>query len=90
MSILKRWFLAHPRSVGESYWEHASVAGRFGATMVVGGLACLVHAAVPALFQRTASDRVKQLYQHMKSRQPAFAKAPPSFQDPAWQLEYEI
>ena len=90
MSVLNRWFLAHPRSVGESYWEHASVAGRFGATMVIAGLACIVHAFVPALFPRVASDRVKLLYQRMKARQPAFSKTPPAFQDPAWQLEYEI
>ena len=90
MSVLNRWFLAHPRSVGESYWEHAAVAGRFGAVMVVGGIACLVHAVFPALFPRTASDRVKRLYQQMKSRQPAFAAKPAAFQDPAWQLEYEI
>ena len=90
MSVLNRWFLAHPRSVGESYWEHASVAARFGATMVIGGLACIVHAFIPALFPRAASDRVKRLYQRMKSRQPAFSSSPAAFQDPAWQLEYEI
>lgn len=90
MAPVARWFLSHPESVGESYWEHAWMAGRFGATMLVGGAACLVHAVLPALFARTASDRVKRLYQQMKSRQPAFASKPASFQDPAWQLEYEI
>ena len=90
MSLLNRWFLAHPKSVGESYLEHASVAGRFGATMVVGGVACLVHALIPALFPHAASERVKRLYLRMKARQPAFADEPPAFANPAWQLEYEI
>ena len=90
MSPLARWFLSHPRSVGESYPEHFSVAARFGGTRVIGGLACLVHAVFPALFTNTASDRVKRLYQQMKSRQPACRAKPPAFQDPAWQLEYEI
>jgi hypothetical protein len=90
MSLIDRWFLAHPRGVGESYWEHALVAGRFGSTMVVGGVCCLVHAVVPALFPHSASERVKQLYLRMKARQPAFRSEPPAFADPAWQLEYEI
>ena len=88
--MLDRWFVSHPRSVGESYWEHAGVAARFGGTMVVGGLACLVHAIFPTLFTKTASDRVKQLYLQMKERQPNFRSQPPAFTDPAWQLEYEI
>ncbi|QAY75495.1 DUF6356 family protein [Sphingosinicella sp. BN140058] len=88
--MFDRLFLAHPRSIGESYPEHAAMAARFGATMVVGGLACIVHAVFPAVFATTASDRVKQLYRQMKARQPAFKAQPPAFSDPAWQLEYEI
>jgi hypothetical protein len=90
MSPLSRWFLSHPKSVGEGYWEHASMAARFGGTMVVGGLACIVHAFLPSLFTHSASDRVKRLYQQMKSRQPNFRSEPAAFHDPAWQLEYEI
>ena len=90
MTWLNRWFVSHPKSVGETYLEHASVAGRFGATMVVGGVACMIHAVFPALFPHAASDRVKRLYLRMKSRQPAFSDQPPAFASPAWQLEYEI
>jgi hypothetical protein len=88
--MLDRLFLDHPRSVGESYGEHAATAGRFGATMVVGGIACLLHALVPALFPRSASDRVKRLYAQMVARQPAFADRRPAFNEPEWQIEYEI
>jgi hypothetical protein len=88
--MIERLFLAHPRTVGESYREHAATAAGFGAAMVVGGLACLVHAVVPALFVRTASDTVKRLYARMLMRQPAFAERSPAFTEPAWQLEYEI
>ena len=90
MSAIERLFLSHPRSLGESYAEHAGTALRFGATMVVGGLACLVHAVVPSLFPHSASGRVKKLYGQMKARQPAFSRTPPSYSDPAWQPEYEI
>lgn len=88
--MIDRLFLSHPRSVGESYWEHAATAGRFGATMVVGGAACIVHAVLPFLFVRTASDSVKRLYGQMLARQPAFQQRPPAYTQPEWQLEYEI
>lgn len=88
--MFDRLFLSHPRSVGESYAEHAATAGRFGITMIVGGAACLVHAVVPVLFTRTASDAVKRLYGQMKARQPAFSQDRPAFQQPEWQIEYEI
>jgi hypothetical protein len=88
--MIHRIFLAHPRSVGESYPEHAATAARFGATMMIGGAACLIHALVPALFPRSASDRVKRLYAQMVARQPAFASRRPAFHEPEWQIEYEI
>jgi hypothetical protein len=88
--VIDRIFLRHPRSVGESYAEHAATAAGFGAAMVRGGLACLVHAVLPNLFARTASDTVKRLYAQMRARQPAFAAQPPAFDAPEWQLEYEI
>lgn len=88
--MFDRLFLRHPREVGESYGEHFATAGGFGARMVIGGLACMVHAVVPSLFVRTASDTVKSLYARMKARQPAFAEQPPAFTEAAWQLEYEI
>lgn len=88
--MIDRLFLRHPRTVGESYAEHARTAGRFGAEMVVGGAACIVHAVFPALFERTASETVKRLYAQMKARQPAFSRERPAFEQPEWQLEYEI
>ena len=88
--MIKHLFLSHPRSVGESYPEHAVTAFRFGGTMVMGGVACMIHALVPALFQRSASDRVKRLYAQMIARQPAFTARRPAFHEPEWQIEYEI
>jgi len=82
--MFKRLFLDHPRSVGESYVQHADVAARFGLTLIVAGLACLMHALVPALFTRTASDTVKRLHARLGRRAPAHP-APSE-----WQLTYEI
>lgn len=88
--MFNRLFMDHPRDVGESYGEHFATAAGFGFRMVVGGVACIVHALIPALFVRTASDTVKSLYATMKARQPAFAKERPAFEAPEWQLDYEI
>jgi hypothetical protein len=87
-TALQRWFVDHPQSVGESYAEHFGVATRFGLTMVAGGLACFIHALVPALFVRTGSTSIKRLYSEMVARQPDTAR--PAYEDPRWRPEYEI
>jgi hypothetical protein len=66
--MFARWFLAHPREVGESYSEHFRMAAGFAFRLVGGGLACLVHALVPCLFQTTASRTVAQLHGSMTAR----------------------
>lgn len=87
-SPIDRLFLDHPRSVGESYVEHFGVATRFGARLIAGGVACMIHGVLPNLFTRTGSNTVKHLYSQMLSRQPG-AK-PPAYQQPEWRPEYEI
>jgi hypothetical protein len=59
------FFVKHPRSVGETYVEHMTVALSFGLAMVAAGLACIVHAFVPALFERTGSRAIADLYGRM-------------------------
>lgn len=88
--MIDRLFLSHPRSVGESYPEHAATAFGFGTRMIAGGVACMIHGVFPSLFTRTGSNTVKSLYGTMKSRQPAYQERPPAFTEPEWQLEYEI
>jgi len=87
-TILHRWFVAHPASVGESYTEHFMVAGRFGARLIAGGAACLVHAVLPNAFARTGSNTVKGLYSEMVSRQPGARR--PAYEERDWRPEYEI
>ena len=63
--MLSRLFTDHPRSVGESYGAHLMVAGRFGATMIGAGVACLIHALVPGLFASTGSRAIGRLHDSM-------------------------
>jgi hypothetical protein len=60
-----RLFLEHPRSIGESYGEHMRAAGGFGVTMIVAGLACIIHAIIPGIYRTTGSDTVDRLHATM-------------------------
>lgn len=64
----ERLFVAHPRSVDEDYLAHAGVALRFALLLLRAGLAALVHAAVPALFETTASATIEKLHREMSER----------------------
>ncbi len=67
--MIKKCFLDHPASVGESYGEHAVFAASIGWTMFVGSLACFVHALIPALCQTTGSRTIKNLHERVTNPQ---------------------
>jgi hypothetical protein len=73
---LRHRFLDHPASVGETYGEHCRHAGVFGARLIVGGCACLIHAVLPFVLTFTASDVVARLNEEMAARQRARPSAP--------------
>ena len=58
-------FTQHPHEVGETYGEHFAVASSFGAAMLLGGLACLVHAVLPFLCTKTGSGTIRRLHERM-------------------------
>jgi len=60
--IFQHVFLKHPRSIGESYWQHQRHALQFGTAMIAAGVACLIHGLVPALFLSTASRTIRRLH----------------------------
>jgi hypothetical protein len=64
--LLNRLFLDHPRSLDESYGEHLRHAFAFGTTLIGAGIACLIHALVPALFVRTGSTTILRLHERMR------------------------
>ncbi len=77
--MLKRIFLEHPRTVGESYLEHQRSAFGFGGSLLVAGLICLAHGLVPAWFETTASRKVAALHVAMTAKR----RRVPAGQDPA-------
>lgn len=69
-----RAFTEHPASVGETYTEHMARAACFGVRMIGAGIACLVHALLPFLFERTGSAAIAELNDRMITNRRA---APP-------------
>lgn len=65
---LRRAFTDHPASVGETYGQHLCHACGFALRMMLGGSACLVHAVLPFVFVRTASNVVADLHQRLRKR----------------------
>ena len=61
----------HLDEVGETYFKHMGRALWFSVSMIVGGIACLVHALLPFLFVRTASGRIQSLHESMTGRRGA-------------------
>ena len=68
--MFDRLFLAHPRSVGETYTQHMRVAGRVGFLLIGGGIAALIHAVFPTLHERTGSRTIFRLNAELRGRQP--------------------
>jgi Family of unknown function (DUF6356) len=73
--MFRRLFVDHPKSVDENYLEHFGVAGRFGVTMIYGGLCALVHAVVPGWCITSGSDTVKRLNHIMVEQRRAKGEA---------------
>ena len=63
--MLDRLFLAHPRSVNESYLEHQTRALKFSGSLFLAAGACFIHALVPGLFERTGSRTIERLHDEM-------------------------
>ena len=66
--MIGRVFQDHPRSLGMSWAQHGAGALMIGGRMIGAGLACIVHAVVPALFTETAGRTVVDLHGHMTKR----------------------
>ncbi|MEM9844065.1 MAG: DUF6356 family protein [Pseudomonadota bacterium] len=66
--MISRLFLEHPRSVDESYLEHAVFAGRFSLKLFAAGFCALVHAIIPGAFEKTASRMIAEMYAKTHNR----------------------
>ncbi|HEX4371599.1 MAG TPA: DUF6356 family protein [Rhizomicrobium sp.] len=63
--MFARLFLVHPESIGETYFEHQRQAVSFAGPLLLAGFACLLHAVIPGLCERTASNRITILHERL-------------------------
>jgi Family of unknown function (DUF6356) len=68
LSRLKSLFIAHPDALGETYFQHLGHAMSYAGRMFAAGFCALTHAIFPFLFEKTASNLIKQMYAEMTSR----------------------
>lgn len=68
---MKNIFTEHPHSLGETYWQHFYHASRFGTAMVIGGIACCIHALLPFCFKKTGSNYLLRMTNDFIYRMPA-------------------
>ena len=62
---MNKLFCEHPNSVGETYFEHLGMAFGFGAKMIFGGIACLLHGLFPFLCVKAGSNAINELHHRM-------------------------
>ncbi len=72
--MFSRIFLDHPKTVGESYWEHFGVATSFGRTMIMGGIRAVLHGFFPNIFKTSGSDTVRSLHAVLVEKRAATAQ----------------
>jgi hypothetical protein len=65
LAMFARLFVAHPQSVGETYIEHQRMAFSFAGPLLLAGFACLLHAIIPGLCERTASSKIEMLHNRL-------------------------
>ena len=58
----------HLKSVNENYLKHMLVAFKVGYNMLYGGLLALIHGLIPGLFQTSASNKIKELYEFINKK----------------------
>lgn len=61
-------FTKHPKSVGESYFQHFRKALNFSGLLLSLSFKALVHAILPCCYETTVSDRIKKLNENMQKR----------------------
>jgi hypothetical protein len=66
--MIQRIFLAHPKTVDETFFQHMRFALFFAARLFAAAFAVMIHAFVPCLFEKTGSKLIAELYERTRNR----------------------
>ena len=61
-------FLAHPGAVGETYFQHMRFALWISSQLLLAAGAAIIHSLVPRFCEKTASKRIRDLYDLVNPR----------------------
>lgn len=64
----RKLFFEHPAKVDETYGQHAMFAFGFSMKLFAAAFAALIHALIPAFFEKTASGIIRSLYERTHNR----------------------
>ena len=65
---MRNIFTKHPRSLGESYFQHFIKAFYFGIRLIFIAVRVMIHAIFPFMFEYSASNRIKKLNDDLQKR----------------------
>jgi len=65
---MKNFFTTHPKSVGETYFQHLRFALSTGLRLILMGFVAVIHGILPFTFQNYVSIRIKALYHEITTR----------------------
>lgn len=60
--------MKHLKENNISYIKHLKFAFYIGFSMIISGFGCIIHGLFPFLFEKTASSKIKQLYNIFKDK----------------------
>ena len=58
----------HLRDAEENYFQHMGAALKISSQLLIASLQAFFHSIIPALFTKSASSKIKELYFYIESR----------------------
>jgi hypothetical protein len=65
---IKSMFMAHPEALNESYGQHMGHAMSYAGRLFVAAFCAFVHGLFPFLFEKTASNAIREMHGEMTAR----------------------
>ena len=58
----------HLNYANETYIQHFKAAIKIGFTMIIGGFQAILHAIIPGILKKSASNKIKKLHNYVADR----------------------
>ena len=58
----------HCNQVNENYLKHMNVAVKISFSLFIASIMALIHAFIPALFEKSASNKIIKMYNYLQEK----------------------